>query len=110
MLAAFAREAVDALLARGRVADARGVLAELPERVRARGRFRLLEAQVSLAAGDAAGARALLDLGIEVADLREGDEVLSDLWSAVAARLAPESGAADPLPDHYDFRMRPVRD
>ncbi|MFI1962959.1 DUF5107 domain-containing protein [Streptomyces pathocidini] len=110
VLAAFAREAVDALLARGRVADARGVLAELPERVRARGRFRLLEAQVSLAAGDAAGARALLDLGIEVADLREGDEVLSDLWSAVAARLAPESGAADPLPDHYDFRMRPVRD
>lgn len=122
-LAGLAREAVSALLAVGRADDAREVLDALPARVRARGRFVLLDARVLLAAGDAAGARALFDRGFEVADLREGDETLSDTWYAIAERLVaagPDGAglgadelrararAEHPLPDRYEFRMRPA--
>ncbi|MEU3962423.1 DUF5107 domain-containing protein [Streptomyces buecherae] len=122
-LAGLGRETVTALLAVGRAAQARDVLAALPAAVRARGRFVLLTAQVLVADGDAAGARALFDAGFEVDDLREGDETLSDTWFAVAERLVaadPKTAGLDadalrarareshPLPDRYEFRMRPA--
>lgn len=72
--------------------------ARLPGEVRERGRFRLLGARLLLAEGDRAGARAVFDEGVEVADLREGEEALGELW----ARLTDE-----PLPARHDFRMRP---
>ncbi|MDJ1132690.1 DUF5107 domain-containing protein [Streptomyces iconiensis] len=98
-LAALAREAVVALLGAGRPDDAAGVLDGLPPNAGLRGRFRLLRAQVLLAQGDIAGARAVFDAGFEVEDLREGEEALSDTWHALTS---------DPLPDRYDFRMRPA--
>ncbi|MGW4277980.1 DUF5107 domain-containing protein, partial [Streptomyces seoulensis] len=64
---------------------------------RARGRFRLAEAELLLAEGRPERARAVFDEGFEVADLREGDERLGQVW-----RLA---GGGD-LPARYDFRMR----
>ncbi|MER0240531.1 DUF5107 domain-containing protein [Streptomyces sp. HSW2009] len=121
-LAGLARETVAALLAVERAAEAHEVLAALPDQVRARGRFALLEARVLLAAGDAAAARALFDRGFEVADLREGEETLSETWYAIAEGLiAAEPGAKGldpaalrarartdhPLPERYEFRMRP---
>lgn len=57
-----------------------------------------MEAELLLAEGRTAEARAVFDAGFEVADLREGEEALGRLW----ARLTDE-----PLPDRYDFRMRP---
>jgi hypothetical protein len=36
---------------------------------------------------------------VEVPDLREGEEVLGELWARVA-------GEGEPLPARYDFRMR----
>ncbi|MET9365693.1 DUF5107 domain-containing protein [Streptomyces sp. NPDC006632] len=96
--AALGREAMDALLLAGRPADARAIWARLRPAVRERGRFRLVEAQLLLAEGDPHAARALFDAGFEVADLREGAEILNDLWS----RLTD-----DPLPDRYQYRMRP---
>jgi tetratricopeptide (TPR) repeat protein len=99
VVAALGREALEALLGAGRVADARGVWERLPERVRERGRFRLLGARLLLAEGDRAGARAVCDGGVEVPDLREGEEVLGELWARVA-------GEGEPLPARYDFRMR----
>ncbi|MFG3281954.1 DUF5107 domain-containing protein [Streptomyces sp. NPDC048111] len=96
--AALGREAIEALLAAGRPADARAVWNRLRPAVRDRGRFRLIEAQLLLAEGDVAGARALFDAGFEVADLREGAETLNEVW----ARLTD-----DPLPDRYQYRMRP---
>jgi tetratricopeptide (TPR) repeat protein len=99
VVAALGREALEALLGAGRVADARGVWERLPERVRERGRFRLLGARLLLAEGDRAGARAVFDGGVEVPDLREGEEVLGELWARVA-------GEGEPLPARYDFRMR----
>ncbi|MFJ9558763.1 DUF5107 domain-containing protein [Streptomyces fuscichromogenes] len=96
--AALGREAVEALLRVRRVADARAVWEALLPETRARGRFRLLEAELLLAEGRPAAARAVFDAGFEVADLREGSEALGRLWE----RLGDE-----PLPARYDFRMRP---
>ncbi|ADI05906.1 hypothetical protein SBI_02785 [Streptomyces bingchenggensis BCW-1] len=118
--AALGRESVAALLAVGRAEDARTVLDALRPAVRKRGRFRLLMAQVLLAQGDAVAARAIFDGGFEVADLREGDETLSDTWYAIAERIVAGDGepvtddvrerarAEHPLPERYEFRMRPA--
>ncbi|MER6463725.1 DUF5107 domain-containing protein [Streptomyces sp. NPDC001288] len=96
--AALGREALEALLRAGRAADARTAWEALPPATRGRGRFRLLEAELLLAEGRRAAARAVFADGFEVADLREGDDVLGRLWQ----RLGDE-----PLPRRYDFRMRP---
>ncbi|MFF7438677.1 DUF5107 domain-containing protein [Streptomyces sp. NPDC008122] len=96
--AALGREAVAALLATGRPGRARELWARLPGEVRGRGAFRLLEIRILLAEGRTGEARTVFDEGFEVADLREGTEVLGELW----AELTDE-----PLPDAYEFRMRP---
>jgi tetratricopeptide (TPR) repeat protein len=118
-LTALAREAVPALLAADRPTAAAEVLDALPAAVHDRGRFRLLTARVLLALGEPVRARAVFDAGFEVDDLREGEEILGETWFAIAERLvagdAPITDAirrrarADhPLPEHYDFRMRPA--
>ncbi|MGW2963709.1 DUF5107 domain-containing protein [Streptomyces sp. NPDC001220] len=96
--AALGREALEALLRVRRAADARTVWEALPPATRERGRFRLLEAELLLAEGRRAAARAVFEDGFEVADLREGADAVGRLW----ARLGDE-----PLPGRYDFRMRP---
>jgi tetratricopeptide (TPR) repeat protein len=96
--AALAREAVPALLAAHRADRARRILDGLPEEVRARGAFRYLAVRLLLAEGRQDEARAVFDAGFEVADLREGAEELGETW----ARITDE-----PLPDAYEFRMRP---
>ncbi|WNI28104.1 DUF5107 domain-containing protein [Streptomyces sp. ITFR-6] len=96
--AALGREAIEALLTAGRPGPARTVLDGLLPAIRSRGRFRLLEARLLLAEGEREAARALFDEGFEVADLREGAEILDEVW----AELTDE-----PLPDRYNYRMRP---
>ncbi|MEU7153571.1 DUF5107 domain-containing protein [Streptomyces sp. NPDC045456] len=119
LLPALVRAAVPALLAADRADEAAAALARLPEATRTDGRLALLTAQVALAQGDAAAARAVFDRGFEVPDLREGDETLSDTWYAVAEALiagtrpvTPDvrarARAEHPLPDRYEFRMRTV--
>ncbi|MEU9115069.1 DUF5107 domain-containing protein [Streptomyces sp. NPDC048483] len=119
VLPALAREAVPALLAVGRADEACDLLAHLRQEDLADGRFRLLTAQVLLAQGEPAAARAIFDAGFEIADLREGDETLSDTWYTIAEHLVAGSGpvteavraqarADHPLPQRYEFRMRPV--
>lgn len=96
--AALGREALEALLAAGRTAEARSVWERLHVSTRARGRFRLIEVALLLAEDRPEAARAVFEEGFEVADLREGAEAISELWG----RLSDE-----PLPPHHDFRMRP---
>ncbi|MFF8942908.1 DUF5107 domain-containing protein [Streptomyces sp. NPDC014864] len=96
--AALGREAIEALLRVGRPADARAVWERLHPATRARGRFRLIEAELLLAEGRPEQARAVFDEGFEVADLREGDERIGRVWE--------RAGGGD-LPERYDFRMRP---
>jgi tetratricopeptide (TPR) repeat protein len=88
------------------------------------GRIRLLEARAALDAGDLARCGRLLEAGIEVPDLKEGEESLDALWlDYQARRLASADGvrpdadgavpgrylarAAEdfPPPPEYDFRM-----
>ncbi|WP_327705743.1 DUF5107 domain-containing protein [Streptomyces decoyicus] len=119
VLPALAREAAPALLAAGRTDEAAQLLAGLRQNDQDDGRFRLLTAQVLLAQGQPAAAREVFDAGFEIAGLREGDEVLGDTWYAIAERLVAGGGpvteqvraearSAHPLPERYDYRMRPV--
>jgi hypothetical protein len=94
-------EATDQLLAAGRPAACLAMINAAPERIAVHGRLVLQRARALLADGQVAAARALLEAGIEVPDLREG-ETLGELW-----RTAFEDR---PLPYHYDFRMRPDLD
>ncbi|MFI7406144.1 DUF5107 domain-containing protein [Streptomyces sp. NPDC049541] len=96
--AALGRETIEALLAVRRTAQAREVWERLHPATRERGRFRLIEAGLLLAEGRREEALDIFRAGFEAADLREGAEAISRLWS----RLTDE-----PLPAHYDFRMRP---
>ncbi|MEV6957916.1 DUF5107 domain-containing protein [Streptomyces sp. NPDC051207] len=97
--AALGRDAIEALLAAGRTADARAVWRRLDRATRARGRFRLIEAGLLLAEGRREQARAVFEAGFEVADLREGADDIGRLWADI--------GDGAPLPARYDFRMRP---
>ncbi|WP_435135777.1 DUF5107 domain-containing protein [Actinacidiphila sp. bgisy144] len=129
-LRAYALEAVPVLLAASRAEDAARILdrpvpgpdGQAAPAPLEGGRVRLLRARTALAQGDPGRARALLDEGVAVDDLAEGDEVLSDTWYAVAEALLADDAAADdsapqdarararrehPLPAAYDFRMRP---
>lgn len=69
-----------------------------PEEIARHGRVVLQRVRALLADGQADEARALLEAGIEVPDLREG-ETLGTLWNAAFGDR--------PLPHRYDFRMRP---
>jgi hypothetical protein len=94
-------EATDQLLAAGRPAACLAMIDAAPEQIALHGRLVLQRARALLADGQAAAARALLKAGIEVPDLREG-ETLGEVW-----RMA---FGDEPLPYHYDFRMRPDLD
>ena len=93
----LAVEAVSRLLDAGRSREALTLLDELPADVSERGRLRLLEGWAAHEAGDADRARAVLEGGLEVADLREGERSVDALWTAVF----PDR----PIPAEYDFRM-----
>jgi hypothetical protein len=94
-------EATDQLLAADRPAACLAMINAAPEQIAGHGRVVLQRARALLADGQADGARALLEAGIEVPDLREG-ETLGVLWHAAFGD--------QPLPYLYDFRMRPDLD
>jgi hypothetical protein len=91
-------EATDQLLAAGRPAACLAMIDAAPEQIAGHGRVILQRVRALLADGQADAARTLLETGIEVPDLREG-ETLGELWRAAFGDR--------PLPYHYDFRMRP---
>jgi hypothetical protein len=94
-------EATDQLLAAGRPAACLAMIDAAPDQIAVHGRLVLQRARALLADGQAAASRALLEAGIEVPDLREG-ETLGELWR--------EAFGDQPLPYQYDFRMRPDLD
>ncbi|MFE3583212.1 DUF5107 domain-containing protein [Streptomyces vinaceus] len=95
---ALGREAMATLLAVGRLPAARAVWDRLRPALREEGRFRLLAARLLAAEGHVGAARRVFEDGFELPDLREGDEILSEVWSRITHR---------PLPATYNFRMRP---
>jgi len=66
--------------------------------VRDLGRFRMLDARAALTLGDRETAGRLLEEGIEVPDLREGELSMSALWR--------EAFPDRPIPARYDFSMK----
>jgi hypothetical protein len=54
--------------------------------------------------GDLRLGESILEDGLEVADLREGEVSLSDLWLR-CRRRAPQAGADPEVPPAYDFRL-----
>ena len=90
-------EATDHLLAAGQPAACLVMINATPEEIAAHGRVVLQRVRALLGAGQADAARALLEAGIEVPDLREGETL--ERWRAAFGDRPP--------PYHYDFRMRP---
>ncbi len=94
-------EALDNLLAARRPADCLAMIDAAPAHVAGHGRIVLQRVRALLADGQVDAARALLEAGVEVPDLREG-ETLGELWRTAFGDV--------PLPYRYDFRMRPDLD
>ncbi|ACU69821.1 conserved hypothetical protein [Catenulispora acidiphila DSM 44928] len=90
-------ETLKALLTADRPTDALEVISTLPPEHRNHGRIRLYNAEAALATGDIDQVRRLLDEGITVDNLQEGEASLDLLWLAAH----PDQ----PVPPHYDFRM-----
>ena len=89
-------ETLEALLAAERPHEALALL-DSGELTSPTARLRLLEARAAVATGDLTRASALLARGLEVPDLKEGENSLDALWHAVHP--------TEPVPHHYDFRM-----
>jgi tetratricopeptide (TPR) repeat protein len=97
-------EAIEALIAADRLAEAIALAQTAPPSSFA-GRFRFLEARAAMLHGDNGRAESILAGRLEIADLREGEVSLSDLWLAVH-RPPPEAAGAQPdVPFIYDFRL-----
>ncbi|MFI8081548.1 DUF5107 domain-containing protein [Kitasatospora sp. NPDC086009] len=90
-------EFLDALAAAGRHRQALAVVEGLTGSVRRHGRIRLAEARAAHALGDQDRVRRLLAEGIQVDNMREGEDSLDTLWLAVHP--------GTPVPPVYDFRM-----
>jgi len=92
-------EAVDALLLAGRPAAGRELIEAAPAEVARHGRVVLQLVRTLLASGDRTAAAQLLEDGIDVPDIREG-ESLEEVWRLACPGVE--------LPARYDFRMRPT--
>jgi predicted Zn-dependent protease len=90
-------EALTACLAQGRPGDALDLLRQAPPPRARQGRVRFLNAAALAGAGKTEEAAALLKAGVEVADLREGENSISKLWE----KLHP----GENVPPQYQFSM-----
>jgi tetratricopeptide (TPR) repeat protein len=102
-LAQLRVETVQALIAADRLQEAVALARAAPASSFA-GRFRFLEAWAAMLDGDLRLGESILEDGLEVADLREGEVSLSDLWLR-CRRRAPQAGADPEVPPAYDFRL-----
>jgi hypothetical protein len=117
-LAVLRRELIDTLLAEGDGAEALAVIDAAPAEQRALGRFRLAEIRAALLSGDLDRAGRVLEDGVLLPDVREGEPALHEVWLdhqvALAARaqgrpvdadLTAQVRATVTIPPDLDFRM-----
>ena len=116
----LAIEAGRALIRNGRQADYVRLYDAMPARLQAADRPRILLAEALVETGELERAEAILsDPELEIADVREGEVLLSDIWVALQKKKhAEELAGLDedqarrtaicrwPIPAHLDFRMR----
>jgi Domain of unknown function (DUF5107) len=98
-------ETLDTLLAADRPQEVLDLLDHLPPAQRGHGRIQLAEVRAALAVDDVGRTETLLRKGIVVADIREGELSLEQVWLEYQARRG--TAPAQPLPRMYDFRMKP---
>lgn len=103
-LAPLAIECFATLLRAGKPRDVLSLIEQSPPRVRNRSRVRLLLAQAALAAGDLDQAERTLG-GLEVVDIREGDNITTELWFQVHERRLAERENV-PIDDALRQRVR----
>ncbi|MEO6998068.1 MAG: DUF5107 domain-containing protein [Terracoccus sp.] len=108
-------ELLEVLLDAGEPAEALLLVADAPESQRTNGRMRFAEARAALATGDLAAVAAIIEAGLEIADIREGETSLTTFWGAyqdaiLAAGPVASPGqparARQPMPRSLDFRMK----
>jgi len=103
-LPALRLETLAALVAAGRHYDVLSTFEALPADEQTSGRARLALVRSAIALGNVETARRILvDEGLDLPDLREGEDSFENLWASYQ-NLA---GTNDPLPHAYDFRMHP---
>ncbi len=99
---ALRQELLAALVAAGRYDEAVSTFDSLAPDEQSTGRARLARVRAAIGLGDAATARGILvDEGLYLPDLREGEDSLETLW----ASYQQIAGTHEPLPAAYDFRM-----
>jgi Tfp pilus assembly protein PilF len=111
-------ESLKTLIQAGRPREALDLRAGAPPEVREPGRVKLLGAQAALEAGELDEVERLLQSRLEVANMREGEVALTDLWFGMherrlaAAENVPVTDELRrrvrqkfPPPAHLDFRM-----
>ena len=101
----LALEALRILSEAGRYADIERVAAALPEPIQKLGRLKTILADALLELGRLTEAERLLLGDFEMADVREGEVKLTDLWFKLCD-LKGVSHEENPPPKHLDFRMR----
>ncbi|MGH3424253.1 MAG: DUF5107 domain-containing protein, partial [Nocardioidaceae bacterium] len=88
-LPALTLELLEVLLSAGRHTEALRTIGDAPADDRSLGRLRFAEARAALGAGDLERVGTLLDSGLVVPDIREGESSLHELWFGYqAARRA----------------------
>jgi len=117
-LVPLAVECCEALIRAGRQAEVPDLLDSLSPDVADHPRVRVLTARAALDTGDLETVERILLGGVELSDLREGEDVLTELWFGMQEkRLAAEEGVEVdealrervrrefPPPPEIDFRM-----
>ena len=109
-------ETLRALIAAGRPAQALEIVDKLGPADRWAGRVLLLECRAALDMDDLVRARRILETGLVVEDMREGEDPLSALWWEFQERRAGGLGPVEtlrvreehPLPCSYDYSVRQI--
>ena len=107
-----------ALIAAGMHAEFAAFERELPTDLRNHGRVRVQKIEALIRLGELDAAREIFDADLTVNDVREGEVLLSDLWTLLHRKMiareqrVDESAVTDaealgkyPLPENIDFRM-----
>lgn len=109
-------ETIRSLIKAKRPAEALAVVDKLSGEDRYVGRVLLLECRAALDLDDLVRARRILETGLVVDDMREGEDPLSDLWWEYHARRSGNLGPAvssrlreeHPLPCSFDYSVRQI--